>query len=315
MDRQVRHLTGLMDDLLDITRVTTGKIVLHRRPIDLGAVVARCLATYEDSRRLARHQVSQSIASVWIDADETRIEQMAANLIGNALKFTPAGGTISVRVSREDADAVLVVEDSGAGISPELLPRIFDLFVQGDRTIERAAGGLGLGLTLVRRLAEMQAGTVEAASAGPGRGATFTVRLPCIPAPAAGGEDRRPAVVTPQARRILLVEDNADGRDMLRTMLVMQGHDVHEAADGPTAITAALAIRPEVAIIDIGLPGVDGYTVAARLRQDTRTRGMRLIALTGYGTGEDRQRAGEAGFDAHMTKPIDPERLARLLAV
>jgi signal transduction histidine kinase len=312
--RQARHLTALLDDLLDVTRVTSGKIVLHPLPLDLGGTVAGCLAMLENAGRLSRHTVEQALESVWVKADETRMEQVIVNLVANAVKFTPDGGTIWVAVRRDGDEAVLRVEDTGTGIDPELLPRIFDVFVQGDGSAARVAGGLGVGLTLVRRLAELHGGSIGAASDGPGRGATFTLRLPRIAAPVAMIDRGTGPPPAPAPRRVLLVEDNADGRDMLRTMLTLQGHEVHEAADGPSALERALAVSPEVAIIDIGLPGMDGYVVAARLRSDEPGRRLRLIALTGYGTPDDRRRAQEAGFDAHLVKPVDPARLAQALA-
>ncbi len=201
----------------------------------------------------------------------------------------------------------------GVGIEPELLPRVFDLFVQGDRSVDRTQGGLGLGLTLVRRLTEMHRGTVTASSAGIGRGASFTVRLPRI-VPSAQEAERAPAAIATAGQRILVVEDNADGREVLRMMLEAQGHEVDEAAEGESAISQALTLRPHAAIMDIGLPGIDGYTVAAQLRAaETPLADMQLIALTGYGTEQDRRRSAEAGFDAHLLKPVDPERLAQLL--
>jgi PAS domain S-box-containing protein len=312
--RQVRHLASLMDDLLDIARVTSGKIVLNRRPLDLGAAVTRCLATLGDTGRLGRHTVEQGLEPVWISADETRVEQIVTNLVGNAIKFTPEGGRIIVQVASEGRDAVFRVQDTGVGIAGELLPRIFDVFVQGERGLDRAVGGLGLGLALVRRLVEMHDGTVTAASEGPGQGATFTMRLPRIAPPSPARAERPAAPATVKPSRILVVEDNADGREMLRTMLALQGHEVHEAADGPSAIGRALDVRPHVAIIDIGLPGLDGYAVARRIRAGAPSGdAIRLIALTGYGTEQDRRRATEAGFDAHLTKPVDPERLTLLL--
>jgi PAS domain S-box-containing protein len=315
MARQVRHLTSLLDDLLDINRVTSGKIALNRRPLDLGATVARCLTMLGAANRLSRHSCRETIESVWVHADETRIEQIVTNLVGNAVKFTPAGGEIRVVVSGESHDALLRVEDTGTGIAPDLLPRIFDLFVQGDRTVERALGGLGLGLTLVRRLTELHGGTVAAVSEGIARGASFTIRLPRIAPPPTTAHRTPPPASASEPRRILLVEDNSDGREMLRTMLEVQGHEVHEAAEGRSAIERALMLRPDAAIIDIGLPGMDGYAVAARIRaNEAGHRRMRLIALTGYGSEEDRRRAAEAGFDVHLTKPVEPERLALLLA-
>jgi CheY-like chemotaxis protein len=241
------------------------------------------------------------------------MEQIITNLVGNAVKFTPDGGQISVTVRSEDRDAVLSVEDSGVGIASELLPRVFELFVQGDRSVDRAQGGLGLGLTLVRRLTEMHGGSVAAASEGAGRGALFTVRLPRI-SPPQPASDRTSFPTVVESRRILVVEDNADGREMLRTILGLQGHEVHEAVDGQSAIEQIARFRPHAAIIDIGLPGMDGYTVAAQIRAGEREGPpIRLIALTGYGTAEDRRRAAAAGFDTHLTKPVEPESLARLL--
>jgi signal transduction histidine kinase/DNA-binding response OmpR family regulator len=313
--RQVQHLTHLMDDLLDIARVTSGKIVLNRAPLELGRTAKRCLATLSGADRLSRHTCRMALEPVWVDADETRVEQIITNLVGNAAKFTPAGGEIRVVVTCEGHDAILRVEDTGVGIAPELLPQVFDLFVQGDGSIDRAPGGLGLGLTLVRRLAEMHGGTVAAASEGAGRGASFTIRLPRItPPPILAEVSPEPASAAP--RRILVVEDNPDGREMLRTLLELQGHEVHDVAEGQAAIEQALELRPHAAIIDIGLPGIDGYAVAARIRaNESGAQHMRLIALTGYGSEQDRRRAIEAGFDAHLTKPVEPKRLALLLSL
>jgi CheY-like chemotaxis protein/anti-sigma regulatory factor (Ser/Thr protein kinase) len=302
-----------MDDLLDIARVTSGKIVLSRHPIDLSAAVERCLGMLANTGRLGRHTWHTALQAAWVDADETRVEQIVTNLLSNAVKFTADGGDIAVRVSTQGAETVLVVEDSGVGISPALLPRIFELFVQGERSLDRTQGGLGLGLTLVRRLTEMHGGTVTAMSDGPGRGATFTVRLPNVPAPSE--PDRRPAEVAAGAPLcILVVEDNPDGREMLRAMLEQDGHVVHEAADGPSAMDRALELHPDVAIVDIGLPEIDGYGVALRIRAAERGgTGTCLIALSGYGTEEDRRRTAQAGFDAHLTKPVEPDKLRLIL--
>jgi PAS domain S-box-containing protein len=313
MGKQVRYLTALIDDLLDIARVTSGKIALNRRPLDLAATVERCLSTMAETREPSPHRWRKALEPVWVNADETRIQQIVTNLVANAARFTPAGGEIDVAVTADRSEAILRVSDTGVGIEADLLPRVFDLFVQGERGHARPQGGLGLGLTLVRQLAEMHAGSVAAASDGAGRGASFTVRLPRI-LPSAPGDDRAHAPAVPTRRRILVVEDNQDGRELLRTMLEVQGHEVHEAADGETAIQKALEVEPHAAIVDIGLPGIDGYDVAARLRAaETGGSRMQLIALTGYGTDQDRRRAAEAGFDAHLTKPLEPERLADLL--
>jgi signal transduction histidine kinase/CheY-like chemotaxis protein len=312
--KQVEHLTHLLDDLLDISRVTSRKIDLHPRAMDLGAAVERCLATLRDTAGPARHTWRTSLASVWIDGDETRVDQIITNLATNAIRFTPDGGEIHVAVAEDGRDAVLRIRDTGVGIEPQLLPRVFDLFVQGDRSVDRSHGGLGLGLTLVRQLTEMHGGTVEATSDGPGRGAAFTVRLPRV-APALDRTAAPSVAAATSARRILLVEDNADGRELVQMMLELEGHEVHAVADGESAVAAFRQVRPTVVIIDIGLPGIDGYTLAARLRLIEADRSaLRLIALTGYGTEADRRRAADAGFDAHLTKPVEPNRLAELLS-
>jgi CheY-like chemotaxis protein/anti-sigma regulatory factor (Ser/Thr protein kinase) len=247
---------------------------------------------------------------VWIHADETRMEQVVQNLVGNALKYTRAGGRIHVRVAADGDEAVLEVVDTGIGIPPELLASIFDPFVQGDQDPDRAQGGLGLGLTLVKALTELHGGTVRAESPGPGKGSVFTVRLPRIAAPKPP-PGRTAVSGGPRARRrILVIEDNADAREMLRMLLTLAGHEVHEAADGPAGLVVARTVGPDVALIDVGLPALDGYEVARRLRAAEEGKAMRLIAITGYGQADDRQRARQAGFDAHLTKPVSPERLA-----
>jgi PAS domain S-box-containing protein len=314
VERQVRRLTELVDDLLDVARVTSGKIVLARQPVDLGAIVARAVEAFRPTGRAAGHVIHDDVQSVWVDGDETRLEQIVDNLFGNSAKFTPAGGEIRITVRAEGRSAVLRVEDSGVGIAPDVLPRVFDLFVQGDRSLDRTQGGLGLGLTLVRRLVELHGGEVEAASEGMDRGAVFVVRLPRIEAPQREPRAERPLAAKGAGRRVLIVEDNPDGREMLRTMLELQGHEVHEAEDGREGVEQALALRPDMAIIDIGLPELNGYDVARRLRHELGGQPMRLVALTGYGRPEDLEQAAAAGFDAHLVKPVDPQRLSRILA-
>jgi PAS domain S-box-containing protein len=315
--RQLGQLTRLVDDLLDVARVTSGKIRLNRAPIELGGLVERAVQTIVKTERSGNGSevpVEVCAEPVWIDGDETRIEQIVTNLVQNAFKFTPAGGTIRVTVRRDETAAVLEVADTGQGIPGDLLPHVFDLFTQGPRSLDRSQSGLGLGLTLVQRLAAMHGGEVSAASEGAGKGATFTVRLPWIEAPglrADGGP--RPASPAPR-RRILVVEDHADGREMLRLLLTLDGHEVEEAQDGAAGVDKALAGRPDAVIVDIGLPGLDGYEVARRIRASESGRRMTLIALTGYGQPEDRRRVAEAGFDAHLVKPMTPEALRRLIA-
>jgi PAS domain S-box-containing protein len=310
--RQVQHLVRLVDDLLDVTRLATGKISLSLRRIDLAAVAHRAVAGAATAAR-GRTITCRVASSVWIDADETRIEQVLGNLLGNALKFTPADGGITVVVETQGPEAVLRVEDTGAGIPPDLLPRIFDLFVQGQTTLHRREAGLGIGLTLVRRLVDLHRGRIEAASPGPGRGSVFTVRLPAARPPAA------PPALPPEhppaaaRRRVLIIEDNDDARQMLRHLLDRAGHEVYEAAEGTDGLARALALAPDAVIVDIGLPGLDGYAIARRLRE-AGPPGMLLVAITGYGQDGDRRRSREAGFDVHLTKPIDPGVLDALLA-
>jgi signal transduction histidine kinase/ActR/RegA family two-component response regulator len=310
--RQTDHLARMTDDLLDASRALTGKIALHRRAVDLAAAASAALAALR--ARTERHRVVQSLEAAWVDADPIRLEQILANLVVNATKYTPPGGTIRISVGREGADAVLRVADDGVGMAPELVGRVFELFVQGSRELDRAHGGLGIGLTLVRRLAELHGGSAQAMSAGPGRGSEFIVRLPAIEAPRAVPA-RAAAPARSSAREILLVEDNADARETLRRLLELAGHRVRTAADGPSGLAAMLAEPPEVALIDIGLPKLDGYELAQRFRKANggATRTL-LVALSGYGLPEDRQRALDAGFDAHLVKPIDEQALEALLA-
>jgi signal transduction histidine kinase/CheY-like chemotaxis protein len=306
--RQNAHLAHLVDDLLDVARITSGKIALVRRPVELSQAVRHALATLTASGRTERHRVGLDLASVWADVDETRFEQIVTNLVGNALRFTPAAGTIEITLRAVGSEAVLRVRDSGVGIAPEMLTRIFDLFAQGERGPDRGAGGLGLGLTLVRRIAELHEGPAEAASEGPGRGSTFTVTLPAIAAPRAASP--APAAAARDGsgpRRILVVEDNADAREMLHHLLRLAGHAVTEATDGPGGLEAALRERPDIALVDVGLPGFDGYELARRLR--AADAGVYLVALTGYGQPDDRRQAMESGFDAHLVKPVSPDAL------
>ena len=314
--RQTRHVAHLMEDLLDVARVISGKVALSRHPVDLAALVQRAANTFDLTGAAREHPIDVRLREAWIDADATRIEQVVGNLLTNALRYTPAGGRIEIEVRREGGDsgaAVLEVRDSGIGIPPALLPRIFDLFVQGERPLDRRAGGLGIGLTLVRRLVELHGGAVGAASSA--EGSVFTVRLPAIEAPAAAGNapPREHARHVPESRRrrITLIEDNEDARDALRSMLELDGHSVSVAVDGPSGLQSLLQARPDVAVIDIGLPGITGFEVARR----SRAAGYagRMIALSGYGQGRDVQQALASGFDAHLVKPVDTDKLRQLL--
>jgi PAS domain S-box-containing protein len=311
--RQEEHMTRLVEDLLDAARVTSGRIALIRRPLNLAELVSECIGNLQQTDQLEHHTVETDLQHVWVDADSERLSQVVANLLGNAVKYTPRGGKIWVRV-KGGSEAVVQVQDNGAGISSDLLPHVFDLFARGEFGLQRSPAGLGIGLTLVQRIAELHGGRAEAASDGPGRGSTFTVRLPIIAASQAdAAEPVRPDEPAPP-RRILLIEDNADARESLRLMLEALGHQVFEACDGPTGVEEALTIRPEFVLIDLGLPGFDGYEVAARIRAAPACSASKLIALTGYAQNEFRARAQLAGFHAYLTKPVDMDALAKFIA-
>ena len=306
--RQLVHVTRLVDDLLDASRVSTGKIALNRRPLDLAALVRHIAQAVCGAASTARHRLVLDLQPTWVEGDETRLEQVVTNLLSNAVRYTPAGGRIELTLRSEHGAAVLGVRDDGIGMAQELLKRVFDLFAQGERGIERAQGGLGIGLTLARRLAELHGGSVDAASDGPGLGSVFRLRLPAI-APPAGAAAADTAMVRGPSRRILIVEDNDDAREMLRALLEHAGHRVSARADGPSGLEAALALQPEVALIDVGLPGLSGPEVAERIRAHPRGQAVMLVAVTGYGQPEDRARSQAAGFDLHAVKPVDVESL------
>lgn len=311
--RQSRVLDRLVDDLLDVARVTSDKIVLQREIVEVGAVARQALEEQEPVFLARGVDITFAAAAepLRVSADPARLGQILTNLLTNACKYTPSGGHVVVRVGRDGDRARVAVEDDGVGIPHELLPNIFEMFAQGDGSLERTQGGLGIGLTLARSLAQLHGGTLEAASPGPGRGSVFTLRLPLVPA-AAPVEERVAKSLPPARRSVVLVEDNTDTRDSLRELLELFGHDVRAAADGPEGLRLAADAMPDVAIVDVGLPGLSGYELAARLRAQVGDR-IRLIALTGYGQPEDRRRAIESGFDAHMTKPVDIDDLHRLI--
>jgi signal transduction histidine kinase len=312
--RQVVNLRELVDDLLDVARVTSGKIVLNRQPLDLARSVQGTLGVMTAAGRLSRHRLEPGLAEAWIVGDATRLEQVVTNLLDNAVKYTPSGGRIKVRTFTRGREAVLEVEDTGVGIPPELMPRIFDLFTQGERTLDRAQGGLGLGLALVRRLVELHGGSVRARSAGAGKGSTFIARFPLAQKPVEDGASSAAGASAGKALRILVIEDNLDGRETLAMMLRLNGHEVLEADSGPGGLEMALSENPDVAVVDIGLPGFDGYEVARRIRATPQASGMRLIALTGYGQEDDRRKATVAGFDWFLVKPADIAALMAILA-
>lgn len=313
--RQVEHMSRLVEDLLDVSRVARGKLSLSRQALDLAPLVEKTVLGMRASGKLDAHNVRLELSSAWVRADEARTAQIVANLVGNAVKYTPEGGRIGVTVRRDGNQAVLRVQDSGIGMAPELAARVFDLFVQGEGSVERGAGGLGIGLALVKHLADLQGGKVFAASSGPGQGSVFTVALPIIEA----GTKPSATPLAPAAERrrhkIVLIEDNNDARRTLMSALAMDGHQVYEAIDGTAGIRVVGEVHPEIAVIDIGLPGLNGYQVAQSLRATPELDGTVLIALTGFGQPDSARRAQEAGFDEYVTKPIAPDRLVRLMDV
>jgi signal transduction histidine kinase/ActR/RegA family two-component response regulator len=312
VDRQTRHMSRMIEDLLDMSRLIAGKAHLRMETFDLATLVEATIDAWRAADRFDDRNVSADVQSAWVTADRTRMEQILSNLLDNAVKFTSPGGTIGVRVTREGGSTLLTVSDDGEGIAPALVGRVFDVFVQGDQDVGRSKGGIGLGLTLVKRLAELQGGMVSASSAGIGRGATFVVRMPEATAPP-------PLVAAPLAahagapRSIVIVEDNDDARDMLQQVLTMQGHVVFDTSSGEAGVALVLEVQPDVAIVDIGLPDIDGYEVARRVKAQAK-RAIALIALTGYGQPDDQRRARAAGFDLHLVKPVTVDRLEAAIA-
>ena len=313
VERQVGHLARLLDDLLDVSRLVRGKIELRKETVTLQMIVAAALETTRGFIDTRRHGESMSLPALplWFEADPTRITQVVGTLLDNAAKYTARGGEISVTGYREGAEVVLRVRDTGIGIAPEMLRPVFDLFVKADQSRARSEGGLGVGLTLARTAIELHGGTIIAQSEGPGRGSEFVVRLP-VGAPVGPPEPDDRRRVANEARQILLVEDDDNVREALRRILTLDGHLVEVAGDGPEGVELALATAPEVAFIDIGLPGLDGYEVGRRIRAGLGSRVL-LVALTAHGLEEDRRRSTEAGFDAHLVKPASYEDLTRIL--
>jgi len=313
--RQTHQLTRLVDDLLDVSRITRGRILLRRQPIDLASAIAQAVETVEAQLREKQHSIAVTASSylpLYVNGDPTRIVQCIGNVLANAAKYTDPGGAIRVQVRSEGSMALIEVSDNGMGISPDLLPHIFDLFVQGDRTLDRAQGGLGIGLSVVKRLVEMHEGEISAQSAGLGQGATFEIRLPLV---------ARPQLLTPDAtsisapsRSVLVVDDNADAATTLAALLDTMGHETRVAFSGKEALEQLQTFAPQVVLLDIGLPTMNGYELAQRLRRDDKLKGVRLVALTGYGQAEDRQRALAEGFEEHLVKPVDWQTLERVLA-
>jgi PAS domain S-box-containing protein len=306
--RQVDRLGRLIDDLLDVARITQGRITLRKEPTDLAVIAERAVETTRPLLEERRHalQVAAATGGLHVEGDPARLEQVVVNLLTNAAKYTEAGGRVELRTDREGDEVVLAVRDSGIGIAPEMLGRVFDLFAQAERALDRTEGGLGIGLTIVQRLVDLHGGRVEARSEGLGRGAEFVVRLPAVPmprvetAPATTEEPRRAIPA-----RVLLVEDNPDAAESMTLLLEVLGYQIRVVPDGPTALTTAQADVPDLMLVDIGLPGMDGFEVVRRAKRDPILRATAVVALTGYGSIEDRRRALAAGFDHYLVKPVD----------
>jgi signal transduction histidine kinase len=331
IDRQLRQMTRLVDDLLDVSRITRGKIQLQLEPVDVSRVVANAVEASQPGIEGRKHEFILAIPAetIYVRADPARLSQILSNLLNNAAKYTAEGGRIWLTVEREGDETVFHVRDTGAGIPAQMLPRIFDLFTQGDQSLDRSQGGLGIGLTLVRRLVEMHNGTVGVFSQGPGRGSEFVVRLPIVGSGAplrstAGGKgtseecepgrkERIPEHSTGIKHRVLVVDDNIDAADSLAMLLRLYGHEVRTVHNGLAALEAASAFHPGIVLLDLGLPGMDGYEIARHLRKHADGYPFRLAAVTGYGQEKDLVRSRQAGFDQHLVKPIDPEKLLQFL--
>ena len=338
IERQVAHLTHLVDDLLEISRISTGRIRLNRTHLEVHAAVEEAVAACRPLFDRMRHALTVTLPPepIWVDADPTRLEQVIVNLLNNAAKYTDQGGRIWLTVEwasgtlasggrqppgvtasdgRDPTSEILIrVRDAGIGIAADVLPNIFDLFAQGDRSLERSEGGLGIGLCLVRRLVEMHDGTVEAKSAGLGHGSEFTVRLPIQPPTAQYGASSTPPAAPASSKRVLVVDDNLDIADSTALLLEKLGHEVRTAHNGPAALEVARAFLPDLILMDIGLPGMNGYEVAQHIRLDPQFEHVRLVAVTGYARDSDVKLAEEAGFDSHLAKPIDIRRVQETLA-
>ena len=320
IQRQLASLTRLVDDLLDVSRITRGKITLTREPVELSTLITRAVETIQPLIQERDHELTLHIPSqaLRVNGDATRLTQALGNVLGNAAKYTDRGGRIELRCARQGTDIEIRVRDNGIGIPAELQPRIFDLFTQLDRRSDYSSSGLGIGLALVRRLVEMHGGSITAHSTGAGAGSEFVIRLPLLSDAGALPEDRaeppgvhdEPAV----SRRILLADDNADALESLATVLRLRGHEVYSAPNGAIALETAVRHMPEVALLDIGMPLLDGYEVARRIRAHEWGKAVTLVALTGWGQESDRRRSQEAGFDTHLVKPLDLEKLTALLA-
>jgi len=319
MERQLGHMVRLVDDLMDASRITSGKVELKREKLLVRTVVDHAVEASRSLIEAGGHALTVTVADepVWVDGDLTRLAQVVGNLLNNAAKYTPNGGQITLSAGVEGDKVVIEVADTGTGISADMLPEVFDMFAQVDRTLGRAQGGLGIGLSLVKTILEMHGGTITATSPGPGLGSKFAARLPLaatdrLPEPATASANETPAP-RPAGRRVLVVDDNVDGAESLAMLLGLFGHEARAVHDGPAALAAARDVAPEIVFLDIGLPGMSGYDVAKRFRADASLAGAVLVALTGWGSEDDRRKSKEAGFDHHLTKPVNFEQVQALL--
>jgi CheY-like chemotaxis protein len=317
ISRQTQQLVRLVDDLLDVSRITANKMVLRREPHDVARLMTSAVESIQPLAAAADHRLSVTPppAPLSVHGDGARLVQVFSNILNNSVKFTPPGGRIWFEAQQQADEVEVRIRDTGVGIAPAALPRVFDMFRQGDPLPERSTGGLGIGLTLARRLVEMHEGRIDISSQGPGLGTEVVIHLPVAAVPYAEATmlDRPPAGVT-RHLRVLIVEDNADAAEMLDMAVSQLGHTTRLARDGPTALRIATQFAPDLVLLDIGLPGISGYTVAQTLRARPEFREVHLAAVTGWGQDEDRRRAREAGFDSHFTKPLSPAALEELMA-
>ena len=321
MDRQLSHMVRLIDDLLDVSRITSDKLTLRKEWVLLQAIAETAVEASRPFIEASGHALKLALPDepVWLAADPTRLAQVVSNLLTNAAKYTPEGGCIELAAVREGGEVIVRVTDTGLGIPPEMLAEVFEMFTQVNRTLDRSQGGLGIGLALVKRLVELHGGTITAESPGLGEGSTFTVRLPLVEAYAGGTEPRTTPEATPaqspvSGRRVLVVDDNVDGAESLARVLQICGHETRTAHSGPEALDAARPFKPEVVFLDIGLPGMNGYEVAKRLRGEPSLSGAVLVALTGWGSEDNKRQSREAGFDFHLTKPVEVTAIESILA-
>lgn len=312
--RQLDQLGRVVDDLLDVSRISNGKIRLQKEPLDLVQVIRRAVAAAEPAADARDHEIRTALpaTALGVVGDAVRLEQILSNLLGNAIKYSDRGGLIRVQAQAQDGEVVVTVQDTGIGIAPEMLSRIFDTFAQSEQALDRSQGGLGLGLSLARGLAGMHGGTLTARSEGPGKGSEFELRLPALDEPLPAPEPA-PAPAPAEARRVLVVEDNADAAWAIREILEFCGHEVLVSANGREGLQMALERRPEIVLLDLGLPGLDGFQVARELRKTETGRGMVLVALSGYGQPHDHEQSRAAGFDRHLVKPVGLDSLLEVL--